>query len=345
MLTYLIVIILLLYFRHLHLSTNNTNSKRWYIILSAGILIFLAAFRYILPGTDIEGYYGKYLDMPSAPLADIWEYNNIGMGYYTIQKLFSLTNLPYYCWFAFVQLLVLSALLRICNRYTSDSILCLLLYFTTGLFSFTITGLRQALAMGLVWHGLMYIIERKNIKSTLLGASLAVIAFYCHSTVLIMLFAIPIYYLRGVKSFYKIFFITLILFIVCYRYTLTLFATQLNDEHYMAYLEEGSQSTLSIFLFMLLLFIVPIYYLIANKELLSKDINFVIGLASLAAFSQLFALFIGSAFRLGFYYNPFLFILIIYSLRNNKNMMNIIIFLCSFWLLYTSRTFPYQFMW
>lgn len=345
MITYSIVILLLWWFKNKYQYSTNSKLKGWYIVISCGIFVFLATFRDVIPLTDIATYIERYKEVSTFTIKESWEYYELGPGYYLISRLFSFTGLTYYYWLAFIQILYICGFIKLIKKFTTAIPLCLIFYFTIGLFTFSLNGLRQSLAMGLIWFALSLFLEKKWVWATILW----IIAYYCHSTALIMLFAIPIYLIRNIKTYYFFIIIVLSLIAVYYQSILLMLTEELNNEHYLSYFDsekEGYSVTTLIFYSVLILISLYSYRTHIRSFVFKKSVNrYVFALALMAVVTQIFSLSVASAFRLSLYYLPFLCILLANAIKNNVQLTRITIILVSFWLIYTSRAIPYQFMW
>lgn len=338
MLVYLLVILLIIIFRNrLGLAPNlYSKNENMYVIITCSIFVLLAALRWIIPGTDIEGFVGDYRRMQIYSYSEIWEnWRGNYVVYYSICKIFGATSLPYQFWFGFVQLVAVSGFVRIINRFSLDRLFCLLLYFTMGLFAFSIVALKQAFAMGLVWHAYAFLYDKKYMWAILL----AILAYYSHKTSAIFILSFAMLFMR--KRIYSIITILIILAIaLAPSYLLSFISTALGDEHYSSYLQNDGAYSYTVFLFNLALF--SIAYFTKHKFL--RHSQFIISMASIALVINLFSQVSASAFRLAFYYTPFLIIFVSNNVQD-RNLRLLVMLFTSFFLLYTGRQYPYQFFW
>ena len=341
--------------------------EKTFVFEACGLFILLAAIRYVIPYSDASGYMEHYEAMSSLSFKEVYESSEVSYVYFLLSKLFSLSRLSYHFWFAFIELLYVSAFVRMVNKFSEDKILCLFLFYTIGLYSFSFHGLKQILAMVLIWHGFMDIYEKKYLRS----AILVVLAYYCHKTSMVFLLA---YIMPFIGKFGRLSRVLIILLssILVFSYTSVL--VQLTgDERYASYLdgrEEGYSA--SQFMFYIILFGVAFYAknqgmglkkqrivlknrgvglkkqrIVLKKQGMSlKDERLIIGLAVITIFSQLFAFRVASAFRLSLYFLPFLIIYISNQLKNTRDVQYLMFFICAIWILYTGRnTFYYKFFW
>ena len=340
MLIYLFVIILITFYHYI--SVNKTErygkSDYKYIFYICLIFVMLAALRWIVPGTDIEGYMGDYVKMQISSFRDLWaNWHGNYIVYYSICKIFSFTSLPYQFWFAFVQLVIVSGFVRMINYLSSDRIICLLLYFTVGVFTFSITGLKQALAMGFVWHSYACMCN-KNYLWTII---FSILAFYSHKTSVIFMLSFVLLLLQNRGRFYTyVASIAIILITILPSQVLSFMTNYLGDEHYLGALQSNNSYSYTTLLFFLLLF--SIAFFSRCKEY--KNSTLIITMAAISVALNLFSQVVSHAFRLALYYTPFLIIMVSNRVKN-RCVIYIVILIVSFYMLYTNRSFPYKFFW
>lgn len=190
---FLILIVAFVYYFFTH-KTNNSNSP----FLLGFFFLYCALF--IGFGDMIGGYdryiYGEMFDS----IADV---TDSGKDYYRLLFLVNGREYGYFLWEVIVSLItanryifiLISSLLmyflyyRAFRKYINDYPLAAIVFL--GLFFyFSITYMRQALAVGIVWQGIKYIYERKAIKFFLIVA----LAYSFHNSALVFAVAyfIPI---------------------------------------------------------------------------------------------------------------------------------------------------------
>ena len=195
---FLILIVAFVYYVFTH-KTNNSNSP---FLLG---LFFLYCALFIGFGDMIGGYdryiYGEIFDS----IADV---TDSGKDYYRLLFLVNGREYGYFLWEVIVSLItanryifiLISSLLmyflyyRAFRKYLNDYPLAAIVFL--GLFFyFSITYIRQALAVGIAWQGIKFIYERKAIKFFLIVA----LAYSFHNSALIFASA----YFIPIKKFSK----------------------------------------------------------------------------------------------------------------------------------------------
>lgn len=343
MFVYFLVILTIVYLRiNVGVSTNDRIVQRYSIIVCL-LFVLLASLRWIIPETDVEAYMFDYERMASYSFGDIfkqWDGNYIT--YYCLCKLFKLIGLPYRFWLGFVQIVSISGFIKLVNRYSSDKILSLLLYFTVGLFSFSINGLKQALAMGLVWYALSFISDKKYLYAVIFS----VLAFFAHKTSAFFMLSFVMFFMKGMRRIYMIIIVIMTIAVAIIPSQILNFLTaSLGEERYGNYLgSEGGYSYVT-FIFYLMLFFIG--FISKNKKDLSNISGlsqFVSSLAIIAVVANLFAQISATSFRLALYYTPFLAFYVSNKVQD-KNVRLFVMVFTAFFFLYTSRSLPYKFFW
>jgi hypothetical protein len=319
---------------------KQSKLERKYVFWATAVLVLLAALRWVIPGSDCDSYVGEYQRMSEMSFNEVVEERDISYVYYLLSKIFSLTRLPYHFWFGFVEFLYVSAFLRIANKFSLDKVLCLFLFYTIGLFSFSFQGMKQILAMALIWHGFMDIYEKKFWRS----AFWAFLAFFCHKTSMVFLVAYILPFIGKFRKFYQLVIVFLSTVLVFgYTSVLNQLTDFMGDEHYLTYLNNGEEYNATQFIFYFILWCISFFAKKQKNE--SGEMRVVAGLAAITVFSQLLAFHVATAFRLSLYFLPFLTIFISNQLKNKKDLQYLIFLFGAIWLLYSGRNSLYKFFW
>ena len=341
----IIIVMIILFAMHNALQGTQGPLRRQqrekkYVLEVCILFILLAALRYVIPGSDASGFKGDYNGMMLLTFREVFEEKSISYVYFLLSKVFSLTRLPYHFWFGFIELLYVSAFVRMINKFSVDKMMCLFLFYIVGLYSFSFHGLKQILAMTLIWHGFMDIYEKKYLRS----AILVFLAYFCHKTSMVFLLAYIMPFLGNFRRIYYILIVGIVTILVfSYTSVLTQLTDIMGDEHYASYLESTEGYSSSVLFFYFVLFGMAFFSKRQKNE--TSDTRIIVGLAVITILSQLFAFRVASAFRLSLYFLPFLIIYISNQLENKKVLQYLVFLFGAVWLLYTSRFFPYKFFW
>lgn len=305
----------------------------------------MAAFRSDSVGGDTFDYRLNYQTMNCfhsiQDIVDRYTYDYLG--YYGLSKLFSLLGFPVEVWFGFVEALYLYALMRLINKYSKDKIFSLLVFTTIGLYSFSMAGLKQVLAMSFMMLSFIYLIEKRYWASILL----VVFTYYTHQSALIFLGAFPLYYIRKVRYLVPA---TIILSILMYFYSFFFVETMveyMGNERWENYLVTDSRYSYVTFIFYLVITLVSGLNIKRYHAVNPSFSNLFLALSILGCGIQLLAGFSPSLFRLAYLYTPFMMILLpnasFYS-KNKKLVRGFLMASIIFYFLYTNRNWPYSFV-
>ena len=215
------------------------------------IIILLAMFRGESVGADTSDYITDYKDMSIMTFRDILENYKGYQGYYVLSKVFSILDLPYYVWFGFVELVLVSAIARFINKYSNDKLFSILIFITTGFFMFSLAGLKQTLAMGFVFHAYIDFVEKHYLRFLALN----VLAYTIHIVALLGDLIIIFYIIRNRRVYYPIFVVLLFSILFGGMYLVSSLTKIIGNDHYgSTYLNTGhsySGTTLYFYLFVL----------------------------------------------------------------------------------------------
>lgn len=345
MIVYFIVILVLIAMHNaLHAEHNpkiRDKKEQRYLRISCAIFVILAALRYVIPESDIDSYMRWYQRIGTMSFDEVIVERDLSYTYFLSSKVFSMSGLPYQYWFGFVELFFISGYVRMMNKFTSDKIMAMFLFFTLGLYTFSFHGLKQIFAMAIIWHGCVDFYEKKFLRS---GVAI-VLAYFCHKTAMIFILAYIMPFLSRLKNTYYVLMITLCtVLIFSYSTVLTSLTEIMGDEHYMDYLDDKSGYSAATFIFYSIMLGIGF----RNKGIKTKETTnqrASAGMAFISVFSQLFSLRVASAFRLSLYFVPFLGFYLANKISSDRNLQYIVFFIASIWLLYTNRETPYKFFW
>jgi transmembrane protein EpsG len=198
-LIYTIVLFLSMYFAYLSgknikliLFSYNRNKLDWFYVLSLLFIVTLAGLRSDQVGTDSENYKSFFLTFSDVN-ENIFSIFNMYFsidepGFLFVNFISSKLSGHYTVPFLFLSLITWVFVFKTIN--TEKQILFLLIYFAfvTGFFSFTINGLRQAVAASIFFYSFQFITKQKFTKYVLY----ILLAASFHYSALLL---IPIYFI------------------------------------------------------------------------------------------------------------------------------------------------------
>lgn len=274
-----------------------------FCFISYFIMVLLAMFRSSDVGADTLSYIRDYQDMSLMSYSDIINEYTGYEGYYLLSKLFSMVGLPCYIWFGFVEFILVLAIARFINKFSRDRLYSIILFLATGLFMFSLAGLKQTLAMSLILHAYVYFVDKKFARSALL----IVYAYFVHPASLIGFFAFVIYLLRRTKFVIPVLLLIVLLVCVGGLSTASWFVTIIGNDHFEMYLEADSSYTMSTLFLYCLIFLCTLPYFVKYYR---SDFNSRVEISCviLTCAFQYLASLSPSLFRLSFPLLPFLFV-------------------------------------
>lgn len=351
MIVYAIVILVILFLRF-KLDSNLVGKPGYaietkYLKIVCGILVFLAGIRGSEVGADTVGYIMDYTNDRSLSLAQVIQsHGSIGGGYFFFAKLFSMTGLSVHWWFAVAELFYVYAIYQFVQKFSQDKLISILCFFTMGLFSFSLAGLKQAMSMGFATLAFVSLRDKRYAMAMILG----ILSYWCHTAAAIFAFGLVCYYLRKRRFYYFYLVIFFVAVILWGDWLWTNSIQLLNDEHYTElYIESDNKYSSWTFVFyMLLLSLMAVpwrRYSIKNSD----ECKTLYGMTLIATAFQFLATSFSTAFRVAYYFLPFMIVLVpncCNYLKNDKRLWKIgLCVICIFWCLYTGRENQFTFFW
>ena len=219
-----------------------------------------------------------------------------------------------------------------------------------GLPSFLITfsGLRQALAIAICFYSLKYI-ERKELKKFIL---IIIFACFFHYSAFIFFIAYPLYWFKVNKTV-RALSILLILFIYAFKRPLFKLLSRLFIKS-VVFVNTGAFTLFAVFMTIYILCSVIIH---SNKDTREfESDNGLLNLFFAACFCQVFSSLYNTAMRVGYYFMPFICLLLpqvtqrinkksAFILKTTIGLCFIIYALYSFRNSTWAMTYPYLFFW
>ena len=240
MLTYFIVICIALCFSYLAMRNHNacldegyilpfqrTRDTKIYLFIIIAVLIVTAGFRYHV-GTD----YGNYVHLYKT------QYSQLSLGEILILeepilpiigKISYLFFDSYYPMFLIASVITVGLMLYSTYKETTDFIFVSLLYIFAGGWTGSFNGVRQYIAIAIVFIGRKYIMERNFLKFLLVCG----VAFFAHRSAL---FFVLIYFIYSEKfTVVRLLVVTIIAIVVSRSYEVLFnFIGWMNDEEFVA---------------------------------------------------------------------------------------------------------------
>lgn len=335
---------------HLLLDTVSKRNHSKIEILFCSIaylgLIVLAAFRGPSVGADTMDYISDYNDIKGYSWSKLFDVYTRYEFFYSICKLFTLINLPIAAWFAFIEIIYVSAIARLIHSDSKDRIYSIILFITIGLFLFSLAGLKQTMAMGLILHSFMELRSKRFVPAILLAIS----AFFSHTSVVAFIPAVILYYLKDLKRYNTIIAVLIIVVLISSRYFVSTLLEIKRFAHFDMYLGIDKSYTIWTLLFYILLILpcLPFLKKYRQNPLYPNKPRYELSCILMACALQYMASLSPSLFRLALYYTPF-YLVFIPSIFNDRKsltmrLVKIVILLgVIFFFAYTNLGFVYSF--
>lgn len=164
------------------------------IMLSCLILFLVFATQDVHSNGDLILYSNRYASLQntsiSAFLRNFW--SNKDPVYHFCSLLFGKTGLSFYAWRSLIAFVFVLGLYKQIVYYSTNPSISLLVILTLDLFGFSLSGLRQTLAIGILLFTYPHLKKRHFFRFALL----VVLAAMFHSTAIIFIVAYPVYCLK-----------------------------------------------------------------------------------------------------------------------------------------------------
>lgn len=351
MLIYLFLLVAILFLNNLR--NNRRISDKAFCIIVCSLFILITGLRHNMVGSDTTGYYLGFYRMADYSLEEVINLENRDLGFYVFEWIvenifhdFVAVTLIAACIFYIPSTLLI-------YHHSEDYGLSYLILMAFMFFQFSMTGIRQTMALG---FSVMVIVEllkeRKNILRIVLWGALGITM---HRSCLIALPLIILYIFRKNRIIAKACLVFLpIVFI--FRGQLTVMSTSIFEmvgfemEKYW-----GSAGGLTTFLVYLLLFVWGLFFTYSGENDCELP-TFLLSIMGVATVLQVFVFVNSIFFRIVWYYSIFMIIYIpkmIRASRVDKKSYILINYLVYAGLLYmylgitigSANVLPYQFFW
>jgi EpsG family len=321
---------LLLYFI-MRDSTSQDNKKRlWFALLSGAATFVVMGLRHPDVGTDTNQYLYLYnnrsLDILSLELFKFDEW-----GFYTLNTFINILGFENQGYILVMSLLISLSFSLFFYKYSKNIFLSFYLHLTIGLFSMSMSGLRQTLAVCLILLAFHFLIKRK-----LIGFFVSMlVAYTLHHSAIVFL---PVFLLRNLTINKKRGIVLLILVssTMFYRELFTPLIELVAPDRYLERYDLISDAYQVNPLLILIALAIPIVCLffwdnlgrVENKEKEIYSILFVLSIINILL--NILSLNSNMMGRLSFYFIPFIVILIpnIISEIKSKKLKIIAIYFC-----------------
>ena len=327
------------------------NNGRLFFVLGAGIVVYLfAALRGYNPLVDDVLSYIKRFETYSyytfSEMMEIFGYDDIKSPFFHLTGWFFSRVLPYsQAWIAFIALLYVGAVVIVIKSESEHPVLSFVMFFALSFFGFSLSGLRQTMAMAFTTLAYFPLKKRKPIKFVLL----VFLATLFHTSAIIFLLIYPIARRKLGWLQVGIFAFAVVLFIGFEGTVRATIATMFEDSYLSGYATKEIGLSISGFIIQAVIFAFSVFY---YKDAVKRyrNINALYNLSFAGLLFQLFSMMIAEMFRVSMYFSVFNIVLLTkavncerdFKIRIAEKIILPIIFLIYF---FRSGIPAYRFFW
>ncbi|MBV7508971.1 EpsG family protein [Bacillus sp. sid0103] len=289
---------------------DKQNRNRIVIVLACFGIFLIQAFRAETIGHDLISYLPGYHMAESINIFAGERLFNYEIGYIFYSQVFSKLNFSNQWYLAVVALTIIAPIAYVWSKNSKMPGLSVFIYITLGFFTFSFSGLRQSIAMAIVFFSFKYI-QKKSLIKFLLCVALAMLF---HTTAIIFIFAYPLYYVRF-KSIHFLFIIPSLIIIFILKTKIFLLIYRLYRGA-AGDIEATNAYTMLIVMILVLIFA----YIFGSKDKQNIRFNSYKNYMLVAILIQIFASQSSEVMRAGYYYYLFITLLIPEVIKNQRDL-------------------------
>jgi hypothetical protein len=330
------------------LNNNITKGNQISAVVSFASIILLQSVRKSTVGVDIVTYLMFFKKLIDGSVKDfLFEFYTIEPGFLLFNKAIALFTEDSQIFLTIVSACIFIPIGYVIYKNSLNLYLSIIALITLGFFNFTFSGIRQSIAIGIVFLSFEFIKKRKWIWFVLI----VLLASTFHKSALVFLFAYPLYFLKINKKHYLLI-VVLIAVVSLFKSFFLKFVISTAFEKYDNSKLLVSTGAYTMFFIMLLIYSLSIF--LRRKKETSLSSNALSNYMLMSVFIQMAASESQVAMRAGYYYFIFVTLLLPEMTRTSKNLnvrkgVNfIVVVLClAFYYLTTvdSTLNPYLFFW
>lgn len=299
-----------------HAYLSDAKRKKYLAIFSGTIIVLYIGLRHATIGTDTIGYikkYYMYANYSFESIVNLYSSNLKDPTYYAVGWLFSKLFQNAQWWLAFTGAIYVSGVLCVVYRKSPNILLSILIFICLNYLEFSMTGLRQTVAMGITAFAFIPLEKRKPIAFILT----VIIASLFHTSAIFFLIAYPIATQRiGIKHF-VVAGIALFMFFFMQPYVRRFIAIFFSDNRLSGYANSTTALNFSGFIIQLTIFSsCMVCYPAVRARYRGADILY--NLAFVGMILQLFSSMVAEIFRLSMYFSVYNIVLLPMALTTLK---------------------------
>lgn len=300
-----IIILTLLILLHLFENRFSQKQKKYAVIFVVGFIIIIQGLRSLTVGVDVLQYNNKFNQFGNEEIK--WTGFDSEYLYKILNKIIYVMGLDFRVLLFIVSMSIFIPLGYISYKYSEKPMLSILLFVLLGFFAFSLSGLRQTIAIGLTLISYKYIREKKVVRFLIL----VFLAAGFHKSAYIFLIAYPLHNIKMLKTYFLII-IPMVILIFIFRKPIYDSLYYLYDDYYVP-VETNAYN----FLLMLISF-----YILSIVLFWEKKDRYLFGLNNLllmAVIIQVFATYSEVVMRFGYYFYIYLILLIPEQIKTIKD--------------------------
>lgn len=334
----------------LKLFLYNKKSSKLFVIIAFALLFLIASLRSLIFGPDVMNYVNHYNKLKNESTISIWTNFINGTGkdpfFDLLLKFFSNIGFDNFIWLAILSFIFLFSISLLIYRYSSEFYISFITFISLGYFFFSMTGLRQTLAISIILMSYKYLREKKLMTFVLI----VICASLFHSSALIFLIAYPLAFLKiGIKHLGALL-IGLSIAVFFDDFLRIIIQNFGWNDSLASYAQREVTLNYSGFVIQLTIFLFCLFY--KNKVLQgNKDDLSLYNIIFIGLIFQSFTIVVAEFFRLSLYFSIFNIILIskaimIEEQKKLRSLIYIIILFSFFLYIFWDGTFfSYKFVW
>lgn len=299
----ILILIFLIACTIIYAMPNRINKNKWMSIFGGIILFMYGALRSISVGIDTIDYAEAYLLVQNLSFEAIFSSSALLVSrdpifYFFVKSLTFISKDPH------LLLMIISAIVAISFSYfvyknSVNPFMSFIMFIGLRYYSFTLTGLRQAVAWSLIFYSYEFIKKRQLKKFTLV----IIVASLFHSSAILFILAYPLSYLRNVKKISLIIMFGLLLNFTTNNLFLKLLTKIPILQQYENYLYRDESAGTGITMIMIYILILCFSY-IMRKKIDKKSTYFYLmyNLSIVGLGITLLSFNYANIFRIGYYF-------------------------------------------
>ncbi len=167
-----VVLFYYLLYQNKGISEEGMEKRKRIFVWFSGITLFvIMGFRHYLVGVDTKNYLNRYLASPFYSWDDFTRWNlwiEEELGFILIGKILYALKVPYQVYLILYGLFITFCICKLIHKWCKNAFWGFYLHTTIGLFTMSMSGIRQSVACCICWLAMDYIMEKKPVRFILM---------------------------------------------------------------------------------------------------------------------------------------------------------------------------------